>query len=120
MRPEEFLPREILQKASLRGNEYAWPISEIPSVIEAARKSDLLNVGGQLQFRIPDGTCECYWIEVDTYKTVSDTLPWAERVERSAIEAQKAYAQLSQAKDFLSEGRNNFDSLMEHEKKEDR
>ena len=116
MRPEEFLSPEVLKKASLSGNEYAWPISEIPFVIEAARKADLLNIGGQLQFCAPDGICECYWIEVDTYKTVSDTLPWTERVERSALEAQKAYADLRQTKDFLAEGRNNFDFLVEYEK----
>jgi hypothetical protein len=118
MRPEELLPPEVLMKASLSGNEYGWRVYEIPSVIEAARKSNLLNVGGQLQFRVSDGTCECYWIDIDTYKTVLETLPWSERVELSAAEALKAYALLSQTKDFLAEGRNNFDHLAEFEKAE--
>jgi len=116
MRPEELLPAEVFQKGYLSGNEYAWRVSEIPSVIDAARASNLLNIGGQLQFHAPGGICECYWIEVDACRAVSDTLPWSERVEFSAFEAQKAYAQLIQTKDLLAEGRNNFDCLLEYER----
>ena len=53
------LPHDLLQRASLRGSEYAWPIEDIPKVIEAARQANLASIGGQLQFRLPDGgTCE--------------------------------------------------------------
>jgi hypothetical protein len=73
---EQHLPADILQRASLRGGEYAWLIKDVPSVIAAAKRANLVNIGGQLQFRIPDeGTCECYWVNVDTYRSVSKDLP---------------------------------------------
>ena len=57
--PQNVLPKHIVAKATRRGNEYAWPIEDIPTVIDAASDEGLLNVGGQLQFRIPKGgTCE--------------------------------------------------------------
>lgn len=60
-------------------------LSAIPEVIEAARRAHLLNMGGQVQFRLPNGsTRECYWIEVDTYKRVSTELSWQGRVALSA------------------------------------
>jgi hypothetical protein len=83
--PELAWPPEVLQGASLAGNEYEWRVKDIPDVIEAARLSNLISIGGQLQFRLPDGgTCECYWVEVDTYKSVDKALPWQERVTRTA------------------------------------
>lgn len=58
-----------MAKASLRGNEYAWRLQDIPEVIEATRLLGLLNKGGQLQFRIPGGTCEAYEFCVDPTQT---------------------------------------------------
>jgi hypothetical protein len=52
---EGALPPDIISRASLRGNEYAWPVETIPEVIEAARPNALVNIGGQLQFRFADG-----------------------------------------------------------------
>jgi len=46
---------DLLARASLRGNEYAWPIADIPMVIDAARAANLVSIVGQLQFRLPDG-----------------------------------------------------------------
>ena len=62
---EQALPSKLVGRASLRGREHAWSLDDIPNVIEAAREAQLISIGGQLQFRLPDGgTCECYWIEV--------------------------------------------------------
>ena len=106
---ELYLPEELLQKADLRGNEYAWPIDLIPEVIAAAQKANLLNAGGQLQFRFPDGgTCECYWIDVDTYKSVPSNILWKERVDLAAKSALRDFQTLKNTYDFLSEGRENF------------
>jgi hypothetical protein len=104
MTAESRLPREILDRATLRGNEYAWRIEDIPEVIEAARRTDLINVGGQLQFRLPEGTCECYWVEVGTYKSVSKDLPWEERVARTAEAALAEFKRLPARYDFVREG----------------
>ena len=107
--PELRLPHQILRRASLRGNEYAWPIEDIPRVIEAARHANMASNGGQLQFRLPDGgTCECYWVEVDTYKSVPASLPWEERVEQTATEALADFSRLLSKLDFVSEGRGSF------------
>ena len=110
MRPTELrLPHAILQRASLRANEYAWPIEDIPNVIEAARQADLASIGGQLQFRLPDGgTCECYWVEVDTYKSVPASLPWQERVDQTAAVALAVFSHLLSKFDFVTEGRRSF------------
>jgi hypothetical protein len=106
---ERHLPRDILQRASLRGNEYAWALYDIPHVIEAARQAGLVNIGGQLQFRIPGGsTCECYWVEVDTYRSISKHLSWSERVERTAATALEEFERLPSKFDFLAEGRRGF------------
>lgn len=103
------LPPEILQRASLAGNEYAWRIQDIPNVIEAARASNLISVGGQLQFRLPDGgTCECYWVEVTTSTSVAKALLWPERVRLTAEVALRDFKTLQEQLDFIAEGRVGF------------
>ena len=110
MKPAEFsLPKDILAQASVSGSVYAWPIDCIPGVILAARNANLVNIGGQLQFRLNDiGTCECYWIEIDTSKSVSTSLPWPERVAQTAETALAEYSQLPSKFDFLAEGHDAF------------
>jgi hypothetical protein len=105
---EARLPAEILAKASLRGDEYAWRADDIPLVIDAAREASLVNIGGQLQFRGPDFTCECYWVEVDTYKAIAGDLPFEVRVDLTAKAARDAFDQLRREVDFLAEGRTAF------------
>jgi len=105
----ERLPQSLRQRAVLSGNEYAWHLCDIPEVIEAARQANLINIGGQLQFLLPnDGICECYWVEVDTYRSVSISLPWTERVEKTASTALADFLHLSSKFDFVAEGRKAF------------
>ena len=112
--PEKLLPGQLLERATLRGNERAWPIGDIPAVIEAAKKASLVSVGGQLQFRFPDGgTCECYWVEVDTFKSVSRDLPWPERVEQTATAAHSQFRALVDQYDFRAEGRSTIGKYIE-------
>jgi hypothetical protein len=111
---EDNLPPSLLQKATIRGVEYAWQISDIPEVIEAARLANLLNIGGQLQFRLKDdSTYECYWIDIDTYKTVSSELAWNDRVRLSAQSALDQFEKLKATGDFFKEGRDAFKQLSE-------
>jgi hypothetical protein len=106
---ERHLPKELIERASLRGNEYAWPVADIPLVIEAVRQARLINIGGQLQFRFADGTtCECYWVEVDTGKTVPESISWDERVAETATVALRDFATISSKYDFFEEGRRSF------------
>ena len=103
------LPPHILAKASVHGLEYAWPVDSIPEVIEAALNANLVNIGGQLQFQLEGcGTCECYWLEVDTFKSVPKSLPWQDRVAQSAKAALDQYSNLRRKSDFLAEGRGAF------------
>jgi hypothetical protein len=111
---ETALPPDLLARASLAGNEYAWPITDIPAVIQTARATNLVSIGGQLQFRLPDGgTCECYWVQVDTYKSVDKALPWKERVAGTAEAASRDFAALRERFDFLAEGRKAFPRYLE-------
>lgn len=111
---EQALPPDILERASLAGNEYAWRLHDIPAVIAAARAANLISIGGQLQFRLPGGgTCECYWVEVDTYRSVDQALPWAERVSRTAEVALRDFEVLQQRFDFIAEGRVGFASYLD-------
>jgi hypothetical protein len=114
---EQELPAELLERAvqSSPGHEYAWRLEDIPLVIEAARSLNLISVGGQLQFRLPDGggTCECYWVDVDTYNSVDKRLPWAARVGRTAEVALRDFEALPQRYDFIAEGRAAFASSLD-------
>jgi hypothetical protein len=104
----EMLPADLLARATLRGNEYAWPVDDIPQVIEAAQKANLVSIGGQLQFRLSDATYECYWVQVDTYQSVQKKLAWRERVERTAEAGASDFAELCSNLDFLAAGREGF------------
>ena len=107
-RPESRLPDHLLVKASLRGDEFGWRVEDVPEVIEAARRVGLVSIGGQLQFRLPGpggGTCDCYWVEVNTYAEAPPSLPWAERVEKAATAAVAGFASLASRFDFIAVGR---------------
>ena len=104
---EDKLPQDLLHRASA-GNEYAWRVDDIPEVIEAARAANLASVGGQLQFRLPAATCECYWVEVDTYKSLPEILPWPALVKCTADTASDDFKALAERFDFLAEGRSSF------------
>ncbi len=115
---ERRLPKELLERASVRGNEYAWSVADIPKVIDAAQKAGLVSIGGQLQFRLRDGgTCECYWVEVDTDKTMPSALSWDDRVARSAEIAAADFERLKAQYDFLEEGRRGFSGHLEEAEK---
>jgi hypothetical protein len=107
--PETKLPAGLLDRATLRGNEWAWPIGDIPEVIEAARQANMVSIGGQLQLRLSSGaTCECYWVEVDTFQSVSPDLPWNEGVEKTAAAAQSQFDDLQERYDFMAEAKSAF------------
>jgi hypothetical protein len=107
--PNKALPVDILARATLRGNEHAWQVTDIPIVIEAARAHNLINIGGQLQFRLTDDKiCECYWVEVDTFREIDENSPWTEKVTQSANVASRQFGRLIQQYDFLAEGKSAF------------
>jgi hypothetical protein len=102
------LPSNLLQRASLLNDEYGWALADIPAVIEAARDGELLNVGGTLQFRIPQKfgghNCDCYWVSVNTYESVPEDRRWGERVVKAAQTALADFLHLRIKYDFIKEG----------------
>lgn len=114
--PGSLLP-EVLRSSSCRsGNEWGWKPDTIPLVIDEAEKLGLLNIGGQLQFVLPDAICECYWVEVDALADEPDGLTWAERVAFSATAARQKWADLRRRFDFVEELRGAFSAyLASHE-----
>lgn len=103
-------PSNVLDEASLRGNEYAWPVELIPNVIASCKAARFVSLGGQLQFRLPAGTCECNWVEVDTRPQLNGELEWDDLVDRSAASALSLFGALKLKLDFMKEGRKAFSS----------
>lgn len=106
--PEMLLSDTLRSAACRSGNEWGWRPDAIPLVIDEAEKLGLLNVGGQLQFLMPEGTCECYWVEVDALMGEPEGLTWAERVALAAATARQKMEDVSRRSDFIEEGRKAF------------
>ena len=107
---EKLLPPNVLSKATLRGKEYAWPTDSVEEAIEAARKCGLANIGGEVQFRIPNGTCELYWMGFDS-ESQAEGETWRAYVDRSADEVLNRVRQLRSQDDFVNEGVQTFKVL---------
>ncbi len=110
--PEQLLPSIILAKASLHGNEYAWRIDDVEDTIRAACSANLAAIGGQIQFRLRDGTCELYWLAADSSPKQDDE-DWSVFVSRSAGEVIEKFRNLRANSDFVAEGVNEFTFLSE-------
>ena len=98
--PEQQLPSSVRQKASLRGNEYAWPIEAVEEAVRAGAACGLANLGGQAQFRIPDGTCELYEVSLDSTERRPGE-PWGSYITRAAEEVLTQFAAIRQQTNFL-------------------
>ena len=112
--PEQLLPAIILAKASLSGNEYAWRIHDVEDAIRAAYSTNLATIGGQIQFRLPDGTCELYWLEADSSPRRNGE-DWSSFVSRSADEVIERFRSLRANSDFVAEGASSFTFLSERQ-----
>jgi hypothetical protein len=105
---ESRLPADILARADLRHNEYAWRVEDLPAVIEAAKTLNLLNLGGQLQLRTAEAIGEVYWVAVDPCQNVPEDLPWDVRVRMAADFSLRDLAEIQAEFDFLQELRDAF------------
>lgn len=101
--PERRLPPEVLGKASLRGNDYAWRLADVAEAVTAARDAGLATLGGQVQFRTPAGICELYWLNADADDRRPDE-DWPTFVVRSADQVLRGFAGLVAGTDFEAEG----------------
>jgi len=99
---ESPLPPGVAEGASLRGNEYAWPIGRFLLALAAAESHNLACLGGQLQFRTPRLIYEMYWHDVSCHDREQDE-PWPEYVRRSASEVRQRFIRLLESIDVQAE-----------------
>jgi hypothetical protein len=107
----------LLERSTLIGKEHAWPIAEIPAVIDAAEAANLVSVGGQLMFHLPNegpfgATGECYWVGVETHRELSDARNWSDKVRIAASAARRQFSDIQQRYDFEAEVRDGFGSYL--------
>lgn len=108
--PESRLPEAIRELGDLRGNEYAWRRHDLSRVFDAAKAARLANLGGQVQFRLPDGTCELYWQNFDVASRGPDE-SWGAFVERSRADVDVALSRIPPDEELIAEGLAHFDFL---------
>jgi hypothetical protein len=101
---ERLLPNAVLAKATLRGNEYAWAFADVEEAIVAAQSLGLATLGGQAQFRLPNGTYEMYWLDADA-SDFQPGEPWPTFVNRSAAEVLALFKENVTNANFLAEAR---------------
>ncbi len=100
---KDVLPPEVLQGATLRGNEYGWSVSSFPNAVANAQAHGYGCLGGQFQFRLDDGgTCEMYWLAADPTDR-SDAESWNDYSRRSCSEVLTKFRHLMTVTDFAKE-----------------
>jgi hypothetical protein len=104
------LPAEISKGASVRGNEYGWPISAFPEGLAKARSLGFACLGGQFQFRSPDSIREMYWLSASPTDR-PDHEPWSGFSNRPCSEVMSKFEDLVSKTDFVKEAANcKFDA----------
>ncbi len=98
------LPEYILDKAIRSGSEYGWRRCDILEVVEAAKQTQLGNLGGQVQYVLPDATCELYWLRYDPkdQKTDEDWISYCNRTADECSEQLKMLFELDIEKEATS------------------
>lgn len=109
---EEYLPTEILQKATVSGKEYGWKRNDFKEVVDKAVEVGLGIIGGQIQFKFPDGTCELYWHKYDTTDRKSGE-SWENYCQRTKEECLNQFEKLPTDNELIKEGIESFDFLKE-------
>ena len=97
------LPADVSEGAALRGNEYAWTISSFPNALMNAKRHGYACLGGQFQFRVPDGsTCEMYWLHADSTER-REGESWMQYSHRSCTEVLQNFERRIDMTDFAKE-----------------
>lgn len=100
------LPPDVLEGATLRGNEYGWSASSFPHAVARAEANGHACLGGQFQFRLEDGsTCEMYWLNADSEERAAGE-SWPNYAHRSCSEVLDAFRRLLSDTDFRKEASN--------------
>jgi hypothetical protein len=107
---EKYLPVEILQKAIVSGKEYGWKRTDFKEVLNKAVEVGLGIIGGQVQFKLPDGTCELYWHKYDSTERKSGE-NWVEYCKRTKNECLNQFEKLPADTELIKDGIESFDFL---------
>jgi hypothetical protein len=79
---------------------------------EAAHAVGLANLGGQVQFRLAEGTCELYWQAFDVGPRRSGET-WHHFLARSRREVEAAVSRLPADDELVADGLAHFELLRE-------
>jgi hypothetical protein len=93
MNEELRLPKTLIDIAIKSSNEYGWRKNDVLDVIEAAKNVPMGTVGGQVQYVLPDATCELYWLSYDSSDRKANE-DWLAYCDRSAFECSEKFKQL--------------------------
>jgi hypothetical protein len=113
---EKYLPNEILQKAIVSGKEYGWKRDDFKEVVDKTVEIGLGIIGGQVQFKFQDGTCELYWHKYDTTERKPGE-NWNDYCQRTKKECLSQFEKLPTDTELINEGIQSFDFLKEKDKK---
>jgi len=112
---EHRLPKTVIAKAIKSSNEFGWRQQDFQEVVEAARKTRMAIIGGQVQCVFPDGTCELYWLSYDPAERLINE-PWLTYCERTANECLEKFNQLIATTNIEEEAVNSFQFLADKKK----
>jgi hypothetical protein len=103
MSVDDALPPDVIDGATLRGQEYAWKTSAFAKALAAAQQLGYACLGGRFQFRLRDGsTCEMYWLNADSTER-SHGESWSGYSHRSCQEVATGFRRLLTTTDFQKE-----------------
>jgi len=110
---EEYLklPKYLLEISIKNSNEYGWRQNDVLAVITAARAVSLATLGGQVQYIIPAGTYELYWLSYDSTADQKVNEDWLTFCDRSANECSEKFKQLIST-DIESEAISSFPEIL--------
>ena len=121
---EQRLPENILKIAVRSDNEFGWKQKDVLEVIEAAKKVPMAIIGGQVQYVLPAGTCELYWLSYDATDRKTNER-WIDYCNRTANEVSEKFRRLLSIdiqkeaveafSDILSNDLNAFDKLNDYQ-----
>jgi hypothetical protein len=98
----DVLPPDVLQGATLRGNEWGWSVSSFPEALARAKTHGYGCLGGQFQFRLDHGTCEMYWLAANSRERAEGE-QWSDYSQRSCYEVLTKFQRLLSVTDFTKE-----------------
>jgi hypothetical protein len=104
VKQEFVLPPEVVEGASVQGNEYAWSLEAFPEALRKACEVGVACLGGEFQFVVRGGIYEMYWLSVDPDDRGPDEA-WTEFQIRSCRQTLELFNARVAETDFVQEAR---------------